>query len=233
MMPIPPPYVPRLLVFDWDGTLVDSTRAISRAMQYAARDLDLEVPSDRQASHVIGLGLHEALRLAVPGLPSARLPEFVDRYRHHYLARDAGLAPFEGIDSLLAELRHCGVMLAVATGKSRVGLDRALDQMQWRPYFESSRCADEGEPKPHPWMLRDLCDELEVAAEQVVMVGDTTHDLSMAKAAGCRAIAVTYGAHPRDVLLQEPSVAVVDHVPDLRRALLSCLGRSGALEVQA
>jgi phosphoglycolate phosphatase len=222
-----------LLVFDWDGTLVDSTQAISRAMQYAARDLGLDVPSDRQASHVIGLGLHEALRLAVPGLPSARLPEFVDRYRHHYLARDAGLAPFEGIDSLLVELRHCGAMLAVATGKSRAGLDRALDQMQWRPYFESSRCADEGEPKPHPWMLRDLCDELEVAAEQVVMVGDTTHDLSMAKAAGCRAIAVTYGAHPRDVLLQEPSVAVVDHVPALREALLRCLGRSGALEVQA
>ncbi|MEN9773555.1 MAG: hypothetical protein RL322_625 [Pseudomonadota bacterium] len=221
---------PRLLVFDWDGTLVDSTRAISRAMQYAAKDLDLEVPSDRQASHVIGLGLHEALRLAVPGLKPAQLPDFIERYRHHYLARDAGLAPFEGIDPLLVELRQCGVMLAVATGKSRVGLERAFDQMQWRSYFDASRCADEGEPKPHPWMLRDLCDELEVLAEHVVMVGDTTHDLSMARAAGCRAIAVTYGAHPRDVLLQEPSEAMVDHVPALRQALMNCLGRSDAVE---
>ena len=210
----------RLLVFDWDGTLVDSTGAISRAMQFAAADLGLEVPDDQRASHVIGLGLQDALRTAVPDLRPAQMPDFINRYRHHYLARDAGLLPFSGINELLPELRACGVMLAVATGKSRVGLERAMDQMRWRPHFEATRCADEGEPKPHPWMLLDLGDELGMNPQSMLMVGDTTHDLGMARAAGANAIGVSYGAHPRDQLLTEPALAIVDDVAGLKATLL-------------
>lgn len=214
---------PRLLVFDWDGTLVDTTRAIARAIQRAAADLQLEVPDDRRASHVIGLGLNDALRLAVPGLTRQRFPEYVDRYRHHYLAGGAEQGAFDGISEMLDELQTIGVQLAVATGKSRIGLERSLEQTGWRGRFTATRCADEGEPKPHPWMLNDLFEELELRPEEALMIGDTTHDLQMAQAAGCAAIAVSYGAHPRDTLEACAPLALVDHVPGLHSALLRCL----------
>lgn len=214
---------PRLIVFDWDGTLVDTTAAISGSMQRAAADLALAVPDDRLAAHVIGLGLDDALRLAVPDLQPEQRPQFFERYRQHYFARASELVPFGGAAELLAELRQAGVMLAVATGKSRVGLERALDELGWRPLFDSTRCADEGEPKPHPWMLHDLFDELSVEPQDVMMVGDTSHDLQMARAAGCPAIAVSYGAHPRDHLLAHRPVALVDEVSELRAALLRLL----------
>jgi len=216
--------VPKLAVFDWDGTLVDSTRAIVIAMQNAAADLDLPVPTSEQAAHVIGLGLHDALQIAVPALTPERLPAYVDRYRVHYLSRDAQLGAFEGIESMLDALTLAGIPLAVATGKSRQGLNRALDQFDWRRWFVATRCADEGEPKPHPWMLQDLAVELEIDPADMLMVGDTTHDLGMARAAGASAIGVTYGAHERVHLLREPSLALVDDVPALRSALFSRFG---------
>lgn len=209
-----------LIVFDWDGTLVDSTGAISHAIRQAAADLELPVPSLREASHVIGLGLRDALGSAVPTLTPQRYPEFVERYRHHYLSRDADLTPFDGIVDLLDALATAGVEMAVATGKSRVGLNRALDQMGWHGRFVATRCADEGEPKPHPWMLLDLAVELDLDPQSMLMVGDTTHDLGMARAAGAYAIGVSYGAHPRDQLLTEQSLAIVDDVAELKAALL-------------
>jgi phosphoglycolate phosphatase len=130
------------------------------------------------------------------------------------------LVPFDGIVDLLDALAAAGVDIAVATGKSRVGLNRALDQMGWRGRFAATRCADEGEPKPHPWMLLDLGDELGVSPQSMLMVGDTTHDLGMARAAGAHAIGVSYGAHPRDQLLTEPALAIVDDVAGLKAALL-------------
>lgn len=205
-----------LVVFDWDGTLMDSTAAIVAAIQGAAADLELPVPTRSQAAHVIGLGLHEALAHAVPSLPPERLPAFVERYRVHYFRRDPTLAPFEGIDALLAELDAAGVPMAVATGKSRVGLDRALEQTGWARRFVASRCADEGRPKPDPWMLRDLCTALDTAPERTVMIGDTTHDLDMAIAAGTRAVAVTWGAHPAASLASRAPDAAVDSVEALR-----------------
>ncbi len=211
---------PRLLVFDWDGTLVDTTRAIARAMQRAAADLGLEVPDDRRASHVIGLGLSDALRLAVPGLTRQRFPEYVERYRHHYLASGTEPGAFAGVSEMLSELQALDVPLAVATGKSRIGLERSLEQTGWRGRFVATRCADEGEPKPHPWMLNDLFEELAVAPDEAVMIGDTTHDLQMAEAAGCPAVAVSYGAHPRETLQTCSPLALVDHVTDLRAVLL-------------
>ena len=211
----------RLVVFDWDGTLIDSTAAIVHAIRAAAADLGLPVPSRQQASHVIGLGLFDAIRRVVPVIDRAQVPAYVERYRHHYLRRDADLEPFDGVPALLADLADSGAWLAVATGKSRAGLNRALDHMGWTGKFLTTRCADEGLPKPDPWMLRDICDELGLGASETLMVGDTTHDLGMARAAGAAAIAVTYGAHPREALAGEPALAVVDSVVELREALLA------------
>jgi phosphoglycolate phosphatase len=184
-----------LVVFDWDGTLIDSAGTIVECIQQAARDMGLEVPGRERASHVIGLGLHDSLRHAVPGLPPGRYLEFADHYRRHFLARQDSMLLFGGIRELLESL-HRGRRLAIATGKSRKGLDRALEAERLRRYFSASRCADETHPKPHPAMLLEIMDELGVEPAQALMIGDTSHDLDMAKAAGVDALAVTYGAHP-------------------------------------
>ena len=209
-----------LVVFDWDGTLIDSTHAITDAIRASAADLGLPVPSRERASHVIGLGLLDAIHYAVPTIRREQLPAFVERYRAHFLRRDEQLQAFEGIPQLLAELQAAGVWLAVATGKSRAGLDRALVQTGWHAHFLSTRCADEGAPKPDPWMLDDLFEEIGVAPQRAVMIGDTTHDLKMAGAAGAAAVAVSYGAHPADELRACAPAACVDSVAELRGWLL-------------
>jgi phosphoglycolate phosphatase len=205
-----------LVVFDWDGTLIDSTAALTDAMRMAAEDLGLPVPSRERASHVIGMGLRDALAYAMPTLPPARLAAFIERYRHHFMIRDALLQPFEGMVDLLDDLDALGVPLAIATGKSRAGLDRALEQMGWRSLFVDTRCADQGLPKPDPWMLRDLCESCSVEPARALMIGDTTHDLGMAAALGTPCVAVTYGAHPRDGLAAWSPAAMVDSVHELR-----------------
>jgi len=189
----------RLLVFDWDGTIIDSAGAIVDCIVEAARDSGLEVPTRERASHTIGLGLHDALRLAVPDLPAERYPEFVASYRRHFLARQDAMRLFDGMRELLSELSKSHV-LAIATGKSRRGLDRALDAGELRALFAASRCADETNPKPHPAMLLELMDQLKHSKEDTLMIGDTSHDLEMARAAGVDALAVTYGAHQEDSL---------------------------------
>ena len=189
----------RLLVFDWDGTIIDSATTIAQCIRDAAADLALEVPTMEQARHVIGLGLHDALRAAVPQLAPARTAEFVGRYREHFRAREDEMGLFGGMRELLVALSARRV-LGIATGKSRRGLDRALDATGLRPYFRASRCADETEPKPAPAMLRELMEELDVPAENALMIGDTSHDMDMARAAGVDALAVTYGAHPEQGL---------------------------------
>jgi len=209
-----------LVVFDWDGTLIDSTRAITDAIRLSAADLGLPVPTRERASHVIGLGLLEAIHFAVPKIAREQLPAFVERYRVHYLREDAHLQPFDGIPALLAELEAAGVMLAVATGKSRAGLNRALEQTGWKRHFLTTRCADEGAPKPDPWMLLDICAELATEPARAVMIGDTTHDLGMAAAAGATAVAVTYGAHPQAELRARAPAACVGSVAELRSWLV-------------
>jgi phosphoglycolate phosphatase len=212
-----------LIVFDWDGTLVDSTAMIALAIQKAAADLGLAVPTLEQASHVIGLGLHDALARAVPDLTVARIDEFSARYRFHYLAREPEIILFPGVAELLRELGASPVPLAVATGKSRRGLARAFEATGLGPLFGSSRCADETHPKPHPAMLLELTEELGVAPARTLMIGDTTHDLEMAAAAGAAGIGVTYGAHPRDQLQARNPLALVASVAELR-AWLSANG---------
>lgn len=188
-----------LVVFDWDGTLIDSASAIATCIQEAAREMGLPVPDRERASHVIGLGLHDAMRIAVPGLPASRYPEFVASYRRYFLVRKDSMQLFEGMRALLMQLSKVH-LLAIATGKSRAGLDRDLEFHQLKPLFAASRCADETQPKPHPAMLQELMGELETAQGETLMVGDTSHDLEMARAAGVDALAVTYGAHPEESL---------------------------------
>jgi phosphoglycolate phosphatase len=185
----------RLLVFDWDGTLADSTAIIANAIQQACRDLELPAPDEGRARFVIGLGLTDALRHVAPGLPAADYPRLSERYRHHYLARDPEIPLFVGARELLDELDGRGFLLAVATGKTRVGLTRALQQQGLGHRFVATRCADEGLPKPHPDMLLALMDRCGVVPEETLMIGDTTHDLELARNAGASAVAVTYGAH--------------------------------------
>jgi len=184
----------RLLIFDWDGTIIDSASTIAECIRRAAADLGLPVPSEAQARHVIGLGLQDALRGTVPDLPPERLPEFVERYRAYFREGEEKMGLFAGMRELIERLA-AERTLGIATGKSRRGLDRALDASGLRPYFRASRCADETHPKPHPAMLRELMAELDVAADNALMIGDTSHDLEMASAAGVDALAVTYGAH--------------------------------------
>ena len=209
-----------LVVFDWDGTLSDSTAAIARAIQDAAADLGLPVPDDATASHVIGLGLHEALALAVPTLARERTAEFSARYRVHYLAREAELTLFPGARELVAELHAAGVILAIATGKSQRGLQRALEVAGFGSEFAASRCADQTFPKPHPAMLLELTEELMVAPERTLMIGDTTHDLQMAQAANTAAVGLAQGAHPYEQLAACGPLALFDSLAQLHRWLL-------------
>ena len=184
-----------LIAFDWDGTLFDSTALIVRCIQGACRDLGVAVPADEQAAYVIGLGLAEALQHAAPGLPPERYPELGRRYRHHYLARQHELSLFDGTLPMLHALKARHHFLAVATGKSRAGLNEALASTELHGLFDASRTADETASKPDPRMLHELMREFGVPAERTLMIGDTTHDLQMARHAGAASVGVSFGAH--------------------------------------
>jgi phosphoglycolate phosphatase len=204
-----------LIIFDWDGTLMDSAAAIVAAIQAAALDVGLRPPSEERARHVIGLGLHEALRYALPELEAERHEALAERYRYHYLARDHELKLFEGVAELLGELADAGYRLGVATGKSRLGLARALDSSGLQTFFDATRCADECHSKPHPQMLEELMAELGAAAPATLMIGDTTHDVEMAHNAGVPALAVGYGAHSRHELEARSPLAYAGSVGEL------------------
>ena len=208
-----------LLVFDWDGTLMDSAAAITASLQAACGDLDLPVPSDEQARYVIGLGFHDALSYLLPGLDPARYPPILERYRAHFLKHDANTALFPGAAETVASLRGAGFLLAVATGKSRRGLERSLAGTGLKDYFHATRCADEGHAKPHPGMLLELMKELDVAGDRTLMIGDTTHDMAMARAAGVARLGVAHGAHSKNDLLGYAPLACVDDFDSLRRWL--------------
>jgi phosphoglycolate phosphatase len=185
-----------LIVFDWDGTLMNSTATIVKCIQSAAKDVGLTPPSDSAASHVIGLGLAEAMQHVMPGIDPAQYQRMIERYRYHFLTQDHELVLFDGVRAMLAELRQGGYFLAVATGMGRVGLNRALNAAGLLSVFDATRCADETFSKPHPAMLQELTRELGQDMRRTVMIGDTTHDLQMAANAGAAGIAVEYGAHP-------------------------------------
>jgi phosphoglycolate phosphatase len=184
-----------LIAFDWDGTLFDSTAIITRCIQWAVVDVGGQEPSKEAASYVIGMALTQALAHAAPDVSPEKYPELGQRYRHHYLAHQNDLILFDGVLDLLAELKARHHWLAVATGKSRKGLNEALNAMALKDAFDSSRTADETAGKPSPLMLNELMREFGVDPERTLMIGDTTHDLQMALNAGCASVAVSYGAH--------------------------------------
>lgn len=208
-----------LLIFDWDGTLVDSTDAIVESLQAAAADLGWRAPSREAARHIIGLGLKEAVTTLFPERKEAEIPRLVERYRHHYLRRDHEITLFSGARELIEELHGRGYRLAVATGKARGGLDRAFTHTGLGRYFHASRTADETRSKPHPTMLWELLDTLATPPERALMIGDTSHDLAMAANAGIAAVAAGYGAHPIEHLRAFPALAFCDDFPALAQWL--------------
>ena len=209
-----------LIAFDWDGTLFDSTQIIVRSIQLAVADVGGTVPSNEAASYVIGLGLMEALAHAAPDVPQARYPELGKRYRHHYAVHQNDITLFEGVVPLLLELKERGHLLTVATGKSRRGLDEALQAVELKGCFDSSRTADETAGKPHPRMLHELMSEFGVKPERTLMIGDTTHDLQMALNAGCASVGVSYGAHEPSAFEPLKPRVVAHSVQELQRWLL-------------
>ena len=200
-----------LVIFDWDGTLVDSQANIVQCLQGMIQDLSLPQKNVTELSNIIGLGLYEALNTLFPEFSQNDYQQMIDRYRYHFFASDPSL-PFPGVDLVLSELRANGYLLAVATGKGRRGLDKALDNTGFRQWFHTSRCADETRSKPHPQMLEEILDELGVEPQSAVMIGDTEYDLQMANNAGMPALGVSYGVHERERLLQCEPVTVLDEI---------------------
>jgi phosphoglycolate phosphatase len=208
-----------LVIFDWDGTLMDSTRLIATSLQAACRDIGAPVPSEREALFVIGLNLADTFALVAPSLDEEGRRSLAERYRHHFLAREQEGTLYQGVPEMLADMHGRGRRMAVATGKARRGLERALDLTGLRPWFEATRCADEGFAKPHPGMLLMLLDVTGVEPRRALMVGDTTHDLELAANAGVDAVAVTHGAHHAELLATRPAQARCASVPELHRWL--------------
>jgi phosphoglycolate phosphatase len=209
-----------LLAFDWDGTLFDSTRIIVRCIQKAVVDVGGARPTDEAASYVIGLGLAQALAHAAPDVPPARYPELGARYRHHYASHCDDLMLFDGVLTMLGELKARGYLLAVATGKSRRGLDEALGSAELKGVFDGSRTADETAGKPDPRMLHELMAQFDVPPGRVLMVGDTTHDLQMAVNAACPSVGVSYGAHEHAAFASLNPLFVAHSVAQLGEWLL-------------
>jgi phosphoglycolate phosphatase len=209
-----------LIAFDWDGTLYDSTRLIVRCIQAAVLDVGGAKPNENDAAWVIGLGLAEALARAAPDVPKEKYAELGARYRYHYLQHQDDLVLFDGVLPMLDALHARGHKLAVATGKSRRGLNEALATVALRDRFDASRTADETFGKPHPRMLLELMEELDVPAERTLMIGDTTHDLQLALNAGCASVGVSYGAHAPDSFDELKALHVAHSVSGLTQWLL-------------
>ncbi|MEA3393780.1 MAG: HAD-IA family hydrolase [Pseudomonadota bacterium] len=209
-----------LIAFDWDGTLFDSTAIITRCIQLAVRDVGGTVPSDEQASYVIGMALMQALAHAAPDVPEEKYPELGARYRYHYMAHQNDISLFGGVLAMLEDLKARHHWLTVATGKSRRGLDEVLQTVELKGMFNGSRTADETAGKPHPRMLQELMREFGVEPERTLMIGDTTHDLQMALNAGCASVGVSYGAHEPDAFQALQPRHVAHSVRDLHDWLL-------------
>lgn len=209
-----------LIVFDWDGTLVDSTHAIVESIQGAAEDAGLPIPSAAAARGIIGLELHRAIATLFPEASEAQILFLAERYRYHFLVRDHAIPMFEGVAEAILQLAEEGFMLSVATGKTRRGLNRAMTTTELHPHFLASRCADECFSKPHPQMLHEIMDELGATPERTLMIGDTSYDLQMARNAGVSSLAVSYGAQPLESLLEHEPLAHFDRFTQLHQWLI-------------
>jgi phosphoglycolate phosphatase len=203
-----------LLIFDWDGTLIDSEANIVSCMKAAMRDLQMPILSDDEIKNIIGLGLKEALTTLYPDIDTGTATLLTDRYRYHFLTSEPS-DPFRGVSETLKQLNEAEYFMAVATGKGRKGLDKALSTTGYAALFHTSRCADETRSKPHPQMLHEILDFLGVESKNALMVGDTEYDINMANNAGMDSIAVTYGVHGRERLAQFNPTTFIDSFAEL------------------
>lgn len=205
-----------LLVFDWDGTLMDSEVRIVDCVRAAVIDLGLELPPDSSIRNIIGLGLKEAICTLFPGSDDRLVDDITRRYRYHFVHANETPSPlFDGVKEVLWALESQGYLLAVATGKGRPGLDRVLDHTGLNDVFHSTRCADEAFSKPHPEMLLQIIEELGVEASDTLMIGDTEYDMQMANNAGARALAVSYGVHAIERLLQHEPLGHLNAISEI------------------
>jgi len=204
----------RLLVFDWDGTLMDSEAQIVACLHAAIRDLSVAPMDDETVKNVIGLGLREAIDTLVPGRDAAFHEAFVGHYRRHWFSSGASQL-FDGVTDMLTLCRQQRLLLGVATGKARRGLERVLGETGLGGMFDATRCADEAPSKPHPQMLIDVMQALGVRPQQTIMVGDTEYDMAMASNAGAAKIAVTCGVHSGERLARHTPLASLQHVAEL------------------
>ncbi|MCF0253219.1 MAG: HAD-IA family hydrolase [Duodenibacillus sp.] len=208
-----------LYVFDWDGTVMDTTGLIARGIQQAALAVGCPAPSLEVARSTIGLGFADTMAIACPSCPPERWDAFSLAYREWYIRREAEVDVFPGLRELLEKMRAAGLRLAVATGKSRRGLTRVFARTGVAPLFEATATADESFSKPNPAMLRRLEDETGVECRRMVMVGDSVHDMMLARNAGCAGVAVTWGGTPAAELARHGPAAIVSGVGELARAL--------------
>jgi phosphoglycolate phosphatase len=207
-----------LLIFDWDGTLIDSSEKIITCMQRAAETTDLPVLNDDKVKNIIGLGLPEAIHTLFPDANAAEREKFREHYALHYLEADqVPCRFFPGVMDTLEDLKREGHTLTVATGKARRGLERIWRNMELLDFFHASRCSDETRSKPHPQMLYELLEQFSTAPEQALMVGDTTFDMEMARTANMPRIAVSYGVHSVEVLENYQPKAVIDKFFELKK----------------
>lgn len=209
-----------LLAFDWDGTLFDSAGSIVLAVQAAAVEIGIEKPSYTQASYVIGLGLHDAMRHIAPDLDEAAIQQFAQSYLRHYRQHAADITLFAGVQDMLNTLKQRGHLLAVATGKSRTGLNEALKISGLHTVFDTTRTADQTASKPNPLMLHEIMNELGCTKAQTLMIGDTSHDLGMAQNTPCASVGVSYGAHQAQGLERFAPKYIAHSIDDLQNWLL-------------
>lgn len=203
-----------LLIFDWDGTLIDSEANIVSCMKAAMKDLGLPVLGNEAIKNIIGLGLKEALTTLYPDIDSHTATQLTDRYRYHFLSSEPS-EPFNRVNETLIHFNEHQYLMAVATGKGRIGLNKALNTTGFANIFHTSRCADETRSKPHPQMLEEILDYLGVEAENAVMIGDTEYDIQMAHNAGMDSIAVSYGVHDIERLQQSQPTVIIDAFHEL------------------
>ncbi|WP_043753965.1 HAD family hydrolase [Imhoffiella purpurea] len=216
-----------LIVFDWDGTLMDSEARIVSCIHKAFAELNLPVPSREAARDIIGLGLDEAMARLMPGAGPGLRAELITHYRRHFLGGDATPSVlFPGVRETLDWLAGRGHRLAVATGKSRPGLDKSMRETGLGSYFHATRCADETFSKPNPQMLLELMEELGASPEETLMIGDTEYDLLMARNARVESLAVSYGVHPPERLMAHGPLACLDALSELRPWLERRAGES-------
>lgn len=199
----------QLIIFDWDGTLMDSAQKIANCIKASARDVGVDEPSDEKAKSIIGLGLVEAMKILFPSGTESQVRQIVEAYKYHFVKGDCteqGL--FDGVEQGLQALEDAGAVLAVATGKSRAGLDRIFAETGLKKHFITSRCADETRSKPHPQMLNEILDFSAIDADKTIMVGDTTYDMDMAVNANIHGLGAAYGVHAESMLLKSKAVSV-------------------------